>query len=82
MANFAKVVVDIKYSSINIKEVRDKYYAIALTKEGKYELLNLDNGKLIKKSSGTITINDHYIKVSESNKTSYYTYKGKLIFSE
>ncbi|MBR5662268.1 MAG: WG repeat-containing protein [Bacilli bacterium] len=77
-----KVVIDTKYSSINIKQIRDKYYAIATTKEGKYILYNLDNGKQIQKSSGTITVNDHYVKVSENNKTSYYTYKGKLIYSE
>lgn len=77
-----KVILDTKYYNINIRKVRDKYYAIASTKEGKYSLYNLDNRKLIKKASSIITISDHYVKVSGNNKTSYYTYKGKLIYSE
>ena len=77
-----KVILDTKFYSINIKQIRDKYYAITSTKDGKYALYNLEKGKLVKESSGTITISDHYVKVSKNNKTSYYTYKGKLIYSE
>lgn len=77
-----KVILDTKFYSINIKQIRDKYYAITSTKDGKYALYNLEKGKLVKESSGTITISDHYVKVSKNNKASYYTYKGKLIYSE
>lgn len=77
-----KEIVSVNNTNINIKEVRDKYYAIVTTKEGKYVLYDLENNKKIKESKVSITINDHYIKVTSDSKTSYYTYKDKLIYEE
>ena len=77
-----EVIIDLKYSSINIKEVRDTFYAITTSSKGKYALYNLDSKKLVKESKNQITISDHYIKVTGDSKTSYYTYKDKLIFEE
>ena len=76
-----KTIIETKYASINIKELRDSYYAITSSENGKYALYNLDDKKLVKESKHQISISEHYIKVS-GNKTSYYTYKDKLIFEE
>ena len=76
-----KKIVPTKYHTVNIKELRDTYYAITSTEEGKYALYDLGKDKLIKETKHQITINENYIKVS-GNKTSYYTYKDKLIFEE
>ena len=76
------VIVDVKYTSVNIKEVRDTFYAVVSSSKGKYALYNLDSKKLVKESKNQITISDHYIKVTGDSKTSYYTYKDKLIFEE
>ena len=75
-------IVPTKYASVNIKSLRDKYYAVTSTDSGKYFLYDLDNNKLIKETKNIITLNEHYIKVSGDKKTSYYTYKDKLIYEE
>ena len=77
-----KEIVSVNNTNINIKEVRDRYYAIVITKKGKYVLYDLEDNKKIKESKDSITINDHYIKVTSDSKISYYTYKDKLIYEE
>lgn len=76
-----KEIIPCKYTNINIRELRDKYYAIGSIDDSKYALYDLSSEKLIKEAKNTITINEHYIKVS-GTKTSYYTYKNKLIYQE
>lgn len=80
--NKGKLIVETKYTSIYAKNVRDKNYIVASTEDDKYYLYDLDSNKLIKKANSSITINEHYIKVSSAKKTSYYTYKDKLIYEE
>ena len=76
-----KEIVSPKYKTINVRIIRDTNYCIAVDESGKYSLYNLDKNKLIKESKDTMTINEHYIKVA-GKKTSYYTYKDKLIYEE
>lgn len=76
-----KEILSTKYTSIVLKTIRDTYYAVATDKDGKYFLYNLDKDKLIKESKDSITLSEHYIKVS-GKKVAYYTFKDKLIYEE
>ena len=77
-----KEIIPTKYTSINIKKLRDKYYGIVSINNEKYAIYDLKTKSLLKESKHILTINEHYIKVSTEKKTSYYTYKDKLIFKE
>lgn len=76
-----KEILPCKYKSVNIKLIKDKYYAIVVDEKNNYYLYDLSKNKQIKKSENFISINDHYIKLS-GKKTSYFTFKDKLIYEE
>lgn len=76
-----KEILNPKYISITIKNIRDTYYAVATDKNNKNYVYNLDKNKLIKETKDALLLTDHYIKTS-GNKTGYYTYKDKLIYEE
>ena len=74
-----KVVIDVKYESISVRERYDVAYATARL-NGKYTAFNLDSNKELLTSKDQISFEEHYIKVS-GNKTKYNTYKGKEFLS-
>ena len=75
-----KEIISPKYESIVIKTFRDKYYAV-LGKDGKSTIYNLSKKKEILGTKDSVSLTEHYIKTM-GNKTNYYTYSNKLIYSE
>lgn len=75
-----KVVIEAKYDYISYKEMNGKKYAIVRTGE-KNMIINLENKKTILTTADSITMDNTYIKIT-GKKVKYYTYKGKLFYTE
>lgn len=76
LSNKGKVLIENKYTSINIQSINEHNYAIANNNE-EYELIDLDTKKTILKSDTAMILHDSYITTSKDNKINYYNYKGK-----
>lgn len=76
-----KILVDVINENVEIKSNGDKNYAF-VKKDDKYKLISLDTKKEIISFNTTPAFLDHYIKLTEDDKTTYYTYSGKKIYEE
>lgn len=76
-----KEVIKPEYDSISLREVQGKYYAL-LEKDGKFEILNLDSKKTVLNLSEKPILMKNYIRSTKDGKKAYYTYKGKMFYSE
>lgn len=75
-----KVVIESKYEYISYREINGKRYVS--TKSGdKNSLIDLDKKKTIISTKDTISLDNAYIKTIGKT-TKYYTYKGKLFYTE
>lgn len=76
-----KMLIDFTYDDIEIKTYNDEYYA-EVKKGDEYKVICLKDKKEVLKTSVQPIFYDHYIKVVEEDKTTYYTYTGKKLYEE
>lgn len=76
-----KMILDCEYDSVDIRSNKEIYYAY-VQKNDKYELYNLKTKKVVLTNENKMSFYDHYVKITDGDKVSYYTYKGKLLFEE
>lgn len=76
-----KIIVDVINDNAEIKTNGEDFYAF--TKKGdEYKLISLKTKKEVLKFNTTPSFLDHYIRVENDGKTTYYTYSGKKLFEE
>ncbi len=77
-----KKVIDTIYKDAVLYEVINYYVAVLCTKDNSYIVYNLNSNKEILKTSEKPDIYNNYIITKDNGKNNYYTFKGKLLFSE
>lgn len=76
-----KVVLDIKYYSIDSRLIYEDMYITAKTEsDGEYELFNLKDLKKLGSYEDKPTLMDQYYYTTNNDKVEYYTYKGKKFY--
>jgi len=75
-----KEIINVNYSSIEIKERRNKKYAILKDNDSKYSVIDLQNNKVLVTSDNSLEIYSHYIFEYKDGNRKYYTLKGKLFY--
>lgn len=74
-------ILKTEYSNISVRKIRDNFYVLAQDKDSNYLLYDLEKNKTVVKTKDQITLTDHYIKTT-GDKSSYFTYTGKLIYKD
>lgn len=80
--NKGKEIIAPTYKDINIYSVRNVNYAIMTTEDNKKVIYNLNTNKEITSATGIVSLDEHYISVSNNGKKQYYSYKNGNMFHE
>ena len=75
-------VIPAVYKDVSTDSVHDVKYATMTTDDATKVIYNLNNNKEITSVTGNVSLNEHYILVSNNGKNQYYSYKNGNMFHE
>ena len=80
--NNGKVVLEPKYNQVDIFEQNGNKFAKLTTTDSKYIIYNVNSKKEVMTFDTAPSVSTHYVTITKDGKKQYYTYSGKLFYTE